>query len=560
MSSYPDAFNPDLLSRIPLDANTVMDVGCATGALGAAYRRFNPRARLLGIDIDAEAAAIATTRLDDVAIVDVEANPLPFATPGGIDCILYGDVLEHLRDPWQLLRQHSRALSERGTMILCVPNVEHWSFAANLLRGTWDYEDTGLFDRSHLRWFSLETMRRGLIENGLALCDVAPRIFDAEQCDAFTQAITPALQSLGVDPAAYAGRAAPLQYVWRVRKRAQTRMTIAANMLAPVGGVSQVRVLNPLAAMSTDASVTAQLSGAPVPGGDADDPRVFILHRPALAGEQGLAVLRKLRRDGWLVVTEFDDHPDFLPMMQAETSYSFTAVHAVQTSTPALGDLLRQRNPEVAVFPNAIRALPDVVNFADPNRMKLFFGALNREQDWVALMPTLNVVANALGDRLAFCVVHDRGFFDALETPHKQFTSTCDYATYLKLLGSCELSLMPLRDTPFNRAKSDLKFIEAASCRVVSLASHIVYAGSIDDGCNGLLFATPEELRLRLLRLAAMPDMARGIADAARKYVSKERMLAYQTGARIAWYRSLWDRREALTEALEDRLRLAAPA
>ena len=555
MASYPDAFNPDLLARIPLDAQVVLDVGCASGALGAAYRRFNPRVRLLGIDIDPSAAKIASTRLDEVAVLDVEANPLPFATPGGIDCIVYGDVLEHLCDPWALLRVHAAALSDRGMMVICVPNVEHWSFAANLLRGTWDYEDKGLFDRTHLRWFSLETMRRGLMEAGLALCDVAPRIFDGVRCDAFTQAIAPALHSLGVDPAAYAARAAPLQYVWRVRKNSQPRMTIAANMLAPVGGVSQIRVQDPMAALATDASVLTHLSAMPVRPGAIEEPRIFILHRPVLAGEQGLATLRALRQDGWLVVTEFDDHPDFLPMMQAQESYSFLGVHAVQTSTPALADVLRLRNPETRVFPNAIRALPEIRNFADPNRMTLFFGALNREADWVALMPALNAVAKAMGERLAFRVVHDRAFFDALETPHKQFTPICDYDTYLKLLGDCELSLMPLLDTEFNRAKSDLKFIEAASCRLVSLASHVVYAASLQDGRTGLLFANPEELRVRLLRLVAMPEMARGIADAARLYVADQRMLAYQTGSRIAWYRSLWDRRVALTEALEDRLR-----
>ena len=74
------------------------------------------------------------------------------------------------------------------------------------------------------------------------------------------------------------------------------------------------------------------------------------------------------------------------------------------------------------------------------------------------------------------------------ETPHKRFTPTCDYDTYMALLGQCEISFMPLGDTPFNRAKSDLKFIEAGACRVAALASHIVYADSIEDGRTGLLF------------------------------------------------------------------------
>jgi glycosyltransferase involved in cell wall biosynthesis len=99
---------------------------------------------------------------------------------------------------------------------------------------------------------------------------------------------------------------------------------------------------------------------------------------------------------------------------------------------------------------------------------------------------------------------------------------------------------MPLGDTWFNRAKSDLKFIEAGACRVAALASHVVYGDSIEDGRTGLLFRDGEELRARLLRLIAMPDTARRLGDTARAYVAAERMLAYQVAPRIAWYRSLW--------------------
>ena len=250
-------------------------------------------------------------------------------------------------------------------------------------------------------------------------------------------------------------------------------------------------------------------------------------------------MVRGLLSEGWLIVTEFDDHPDHFGMLNAEDQLAFRGVHAVQTSTPVLGAILRTLNPEVAVFPNMIRSLPDVHNFREPQVLTVFFGALNRERDWAPLMPALNEVAEKAGDRLRFCVVHDQGFFDALHTPHKQFTPTCDYDTYMALLGQCEISLMPLEDTPFNRAKSDLKFIEAGACRAASLASHIVYADSIEDGHTGLLFRNAEELRDRLLRLVAMPELARDLGDGARHYVAGERMLAYQVAPRgIARYGS----------------------
>jgi glycosyltransferase involved in cell wall biosynthesis len=124
----------------------------------------------------------------------------------------------------------------------------------------------------------------------------------------------------------------------------------------------------------------------------------------------------------------------------------------------------------------------------------------------------------------------------------------------MALLGQCEISFMPLGNTAFNRAKSDLKFIEAGACRVASLASNVVYSESIEDGRTGVLFHTPDELRDRLLRLVAMPQLARDLGDAARHYVASERMLAYQVNSRVAWYRSLWARRIELTNALYSRM------
>jgi glycosyltransferase involved in cell wall biosynthesis len=560
MTRYPDVANPDLLERIPLTAQTVLDVGCHGGALGMAYRRLNPRALLLGIEPEATAAELAARRLDQVAAVDVERDPLPFGLDRPIDCIVYGDVLEHLRDPWGVLRRHAEALSNDGVMVICVPNVDHWSLADRLLRGTWKYEPDGLLDETHLRWFSLDSMREGLEAAGLLPHDVSPRVFDGEKTKQFATALAPALRNLGVDPVAYAQRAAPLQHIWRAVKRPRPMLSVASSMLAPVGGVSHVRVVYPMQALRTDPGVVTQIGVSEVTAPARHTPHIFILHRPVLSGERGAQVIGRLLSEGWVIVTEFDDHPDHFGMLDADDQLAFTGVHAVQVSTPALAAVVRSRNPEVAVFPNSIRALPELRNFLDPQVLTLFFGALNRERDWAPLMPVLNEVAQKAGDRLRFSVVHDQAFFDALQTPHKRFTPTCDHETYMALLWQCEISLMPLADTPFNRAKSDLKFIEAGACRVAAVASDVMYCDSVEDGRTGLLFHDADELRDRLLRLVAMPELARALGDAARQYIADERMLAYQVGQRIAWYRSLWARRDELTRSLQARLADLAPA
>jgi hypothetical protein len=89
---------------------------------------------------------------------------------------------------------------------------------------------------------------------------------------------------------------------------------------------------------------------------------------------------------------------------------------------------------------------------------------------------------------------------------------------------------------------------------VVSLASNVVYGDSVESNKTGLVFTDSLEMRSHLLRVLAYPEAARRLGDAARAYVARERMLAYQVAARMEWYRSLWARRDELNAALRGRV------
>jgi SAM-dependent methyltransferase len=547
---YPDAANRDLLDRMPLSANIVLDVGCGAAATGMQYKRMNPNAVYFGIESDEAACLVAAGRIDHIACVDVEAIPLPFGEQR-FDVIVYGDVLEHLRDPWAVLQAQVAMLNPGGLVVICMPNVEHWSFAHKLLTGGWDYQDIGLFDRTHLRWFTARSTQTALRAAGLLPYDVVARNFDLDACAAFTQAAAPALQALGVDLEEYQSRAAPLQYVWRAAAELRERLNIVSTMLAPVGGVSHLRVTQPLRALAAEPYVFCRIvSGDQVPSFDPLSPKIFIFHRPLLAGDGGLAVIRQLIAMQFLVVCEFDDHPDFIPVLQRPDVQNFRAVHAVQTSTAPLAEVLGQRNPEIAVFPNAIDHIEVARNYTDPDKTTLFFGGLNRELDWPEWLDALNELAAEFGPRLHFRIVNDEALFDALATEHKSFTPLCDYETYLDLLAQSEVSFMPLLDSLFNRCKSDLKFLEASAARVVSLASPVVYGRVIEDGRTGLIFRNADELKQKLRFVLEDRAAAVAMAEAAREYVARQRMLAYQVADRVAWYRDLWSRRHALNADL----------
>lgn len=151
---------PEVARRVPADARRILDLGCASGALGAALKAAAPR-EVVGLDRDRDYVERARARLDRVAQVDLE---VALATPeaarevagDGYDCVVAADVLEHLREPWTVLGAAVTLLRPGGTVVVSLPNVRHWETFWTLLRhGTWPRRAVGLFDATHLRWFTL---------------------------------------------------------------------------------------------------------------------------------------------------------------------------------------------------------------------------------------------------------------------------------------------------------------------------------------------------------------------------------------------------------------------
>ncbi len=152
---------PDLAALVPDGWRTLLDVGCANGALGAALQVQNPGGRVTGIELDTDMAEEARTRLDRVEIGDVREALARLADEGlRFDVIICGDVLEHLVDPWQALLGLRERLSEGGSIIVSLPNVAHLSVFWALFQRSWQYQERGIFDRTHLRFFAERDIRQ----------------------------------------------------------------------------------------------------------------------------------------------------------------------------------------------------------------------------------------------------------------------------------------------------------------------------------------------------------------------------------------------------------------
>ena len=164
--AYFHRARPEIVARAEPAGKRILDVGCAAGAMGAAMLAAGAT-EVVGIEVHAPAAAIARGRLTSVFGYDLEELPeLPFP-PGYFDVITLADVLEHLRDPLAVLCHLRHWLSGDGRIVCSLPNVRHESVLLPLLvHGQWNYVEAGILDRTHLRFFTLESMLRMLREAG----------------------------------------------------------------------------------------------------------------------------------------------------------------------------------------------------------------------------------------------------------------------------------------------------------------------------------------------------------------------------------------------------------
>ncbi|MAT94498.1 MAG: hypothetical protein CME59_18135 [Halioglobus sp.] len=165
---------PELLDLVPRSAVSILDIGCSVGELGRSVIDRNPDARVHGIEIDPDMAAVARQRLHSVLVADLEDVSLPEQfSPARFDCIIMADVLEHLRDPWAVLDQAVEVAADGATIIACLPNVRHYSTIYSLVfRGRWPYRKRGIHDRTHLRFFARKNILELFAHRSLQIQDI----------------------------------------------------------------------------------------------------------------------------------------------------------------------------------------------------------------------------------------------------------------------------------------------------------------------------------------------------------------------------------------------------
>lgn len=209
-----DSHNPDLLRLIPSSCKKIIEIGCSSGALAREFKKQYNDVNWIGLEIESSYAEQANSYCDKTLVSNIEeCNEDFYKELSDRDCWIFGDVLEHLKDPWMILKNIRNVIPREGCIVACIPNAQHWSVIVRLVMGDFRYEDSGLLDRTHLRWFTRLTMIELFESQGFKIVKGFPRVFNEPNRDQFLPFIVEMAKNCGINSERVTKDIIPLQFV-----------------------------------------------------------------------------------------------------------------------------------------------------------------------------------------------------------------------------------------------------------------------------------------------------------------------------------------------------------
>jgi ubiquinone/menaquinone biosynthesis C-methylase UbiE len=209
-----DIFNQTIFDLLPSDLHKVLEVGTGSGALACAYKEINKSVEYVGVEIDDAYKELSLRYCDRIYLENFESPSTDLVNEiNDADVLIFSDVLEHMYDPWKVIEFLYANVKLGSRVIASIPNIQHWSIQARLLNGEFEYTETGLLDRTHIRFFTRKTMIQLFENNGFVINSITPRIFDFPNQNIYLEWIKNNANSLGLETDSSVNDAAAFQFV-----------------------------------------------------------------------------------------------------------------------------------------------------------------------------------------------------------------------------------------------------------------------------------------------------------------------------------------------------------
>ncbi len=165
-----------IFKQIPIGSK-VLEIGVGSGRL-ANLLSIRKKCRVYCVEKEPAMAGIAKNKCAEMLKLDIETEELPYGN-GAFDCIVLGNVLEHMKNPTKILTDLKKYLSDDGFLIYSVPNIVNWHSRMTIFFGKFEYAESGVFDKTHLRFYNLNSAKKLAEDAGYKITwlDVTPSIY-----------------------------------------------------------------------------------------------------------------------------------------------------------------------------------------------------------------------------------------------------------------------------------------------------------------------------------------------------------------------------------------------
>lgn len=486
----------------------ILEVGCSSGYLGAFLK--TQGFTVWGIEPDVEAAEVASECLDYVFNGTIESFfDMLGDSPGTVKfgAILFGDVLEHLADPLAILLKAIETLSDAGQIIVSIPNVAHISVRMMLLEGRWEYEQTGILDETHLRFFTRDSIVDLMDSAGLKVLDfesveqtwqessigintklhdqVANLLDDSEQ-NVFQYIVTTTPMCNPCEP----------NRAFRVRNRRK----VLCLLPLPDSSLANIRILEPLRKNAEKYGSTIRTNSVYKPTvADIAWCEVVVFQRES--SDYMLGLMSNLRLLGKKIIFDIDDLllrvPEYLTVhdhctrMRPFLENALATADAVTVSTQPLFESVVPFNTNTHLVPNgAFSQFPPISHHETPANVCTLIVASSDSVRVDFVVDALKTLVSVWGENLKLVGIGPPATYLYQQGLPIEVHPIMAHDHFRAFLAAQEnaLAWIPLDESEFNRCKSAVKYFDYSLAGIPVLCSRVLpYSDAVIHGETGYL-------------------------------------------------------------------------